>query len=87
VKTFVLLILLLAVVAFYFGYGPYDLVRAFQPARPASIKRVHRAAPEPTSEQPRTKNTSVVVATSPEGSLENRWSPYPSALPTATVKH
>jgi hypothetical protein len=88
-KTLVLLVLLGAAVAMYYGYGPSDLVALFQPRPATVVKHSHATAPEPTSDAPTPVivHTTTVVASAPDGSLASRWSPYPSASPTATVKH
>jgi hypothetical protein len=85
-KPIILVILVAFTIAFYFGYGPSDLILLFQPKPSVVAKPARQPAPEPASATPQTPNTTIIVASGSDGSLEHRWSPYPSASPTATVK-
>jgi hypothetical protein len=81
VKTVLLLVLLAALVAFYFGYEPSDLLPSFNsgPAAPPKARHTSNRPAEPaapTSEPPR--NTAIVIAGAPDGSADRRWSPYPN---------
>ena len=80
-KTLVLLILLIAAVALYYGYEPYDLVLHFKPTTSAPIKHMRVPTEQPTEQLPERRNTSIVIAPAPDGSLEHRW---PKAAPTST---
>ncbi len=80
-KTIILLVLLTAAAALYFGYEPYDLVEAFKPA-PAELAKHARVKREPVPEPtPERRDTTIVAAPAPDGSLQSRW---PKGLSTPT---
>jgi hypothetical protein len=74
-KMLALLLFVGVAVAYYFGYGPDDLVPSFQTSAPPP--KVRHSAPAP-AEQTQTaapvRNNSN-VATADDGSMEHRWKP------------
>jgi hypothetical protein len=84
-KTIVLLVLLTFAVALYFGYGPYDLVTMFQP-KPAAAVVKHNPDQRGVAEPPLRSVGTPVVAQAPDGSLDARWTPYPSISPAQGSK-
>ena len=83
-KTLVPILLVAFAAAYYFGYEPSDFIPSFQPTPPPKVRhgagppaeQTQNAAPAPA------RSGSIVVANGPDGSLENRWTPYPSSSPT-----
>lgn len=81
----VLAVLLIAVaVAYYFGYDVTDFIPSLPTSNtpqpkvrhaPAPAEQTQNAAPAPSS------GGSSVIANSSDGSLANRWQPYPSPSP------
>jgi cell division protein FtsN len=81
----ILAVLLIAVaIAYYFGYDVTDFIPSFSgnsrptpKARraPAPAEQAQNAAPVQSS------STSAVTTNSSDGSLADRWSPYPSPSP------
>jgi hypothetical protein len=80
-KSIILLVLLIAAVALYFGYEPYDLVLLVKPTTSAPVKHAHVATEQVTEQASGLRNTTIVVASAPDGSLERRW---PKSVPTPT---
>lgn len=83
----VLAVLLIAVgVAYYFGYDVSDFIPSFG-ASSTPPPKVRRAAPPAPTEQTQnaspvqSRGGSTVIANASDGSLSNRWSPYPSPSP------
>jgi hypothetical protein len=80
-KPIILLILLAAAVAFYFGYEPYDLVVMFKPTTTEPVKHARVKTAEATEQAPERGNTTIVDAPAPDGSLQQRW---PKTVSTPT---
>lgn len=80
-KKLVPLLLVALAVAYYFGYEPSDFIPSFSNNTPPP--KVRRAAPPAEQTQNaapvRVSGGNVVVAQAPDGSLEHRWTPYPSS--------
>ena len=77
-KKLAVLLLIAVAVAYYFGYEPSDLI----PSVPVNNTRVrHTAAPAEQNTRPAPTSPSLVAVNAPDGSLANRWTPYPSASP------
>jgi len=76
----VALFLLFAVaVAYYFGYEPSDLMPS-GPTPPPKVRHAP-AAPEQTPGAAPQRSSGSLVADTQDGSLANRWKPYPSVSP------
>jgi nitrate/TMAO reductase-like tetraheme cytochrome c subunit len=81
-KGIILFVLLTVTVALYLGYGPYDLVLLVKPTTSApAVKHAHVATEQATGQTPVPRNTSVIVAEAPDGSLDHRW---PKTVATST---
>jgi hypothetical protein len=82
-KKLVLLLVFAVAVAYYFGYEPYDLIPSWPTSStPAPRVRHAAAAPEQTpAAAPQQTSGNSVVVNGPDGSLANRWKPYPTTSP------
>jgi hypothetical protein len=82
-KKVALFLLFAVAVAYYFGYEPSDLI----PSLPTTNSRPPRVRPAPATQEPtpaaapQRSSGALVAAGAPDGSLANRWEPYPSASP------
>jgi hypothetical protein len=80
-KKTALFLLCAVAVAYYFGYEPSDLI----PSGPTPPSKARRApvAPEQTPAAPPQRSSGSLVASTEiqDGSLANRWKPYPTASP------
>ena len=76
-KMLAMLLFVGVAVAYYFGYGPDDLIPSFQTTTPPPKVR-HSAPAAAPAEQTQTaapvRNNSS-VATADDGSMEHRWKP------------
>jgi hypothetical protein len=81
-KGIILFVLVTVTVALYLGYGPYDLVLLVKPTTSSpAVKHAHLATEQATEQTPAPRNTSIIVAEAPDGSLEHRW---PKTVATST---
>jgi len=78
-KMLAMLLLVGVAVAYYFGYGPDDLIPSFQTNTPPP--KVRHSAPAPAPAPAEQTHTAAPVrnnsnhATADEGALEHRWKP------------
>ncbi|HWY50750.1 MAG TPA: hypothetical protein VNW72_04640 [Chthoniobacterales bacterium] len=80
-KKLALFLLFALAVAYYFGYEPSDLIPS-GPTPPPKVRRAPAASPEQTPGTRPQPSIGALVASQPDdGSLANRWKPYPSASP------
>ncbi|HEV3392362.1 MAG TPA: hypothetical protein VG103_02525 [Chthoniobacterales bacterium] len=79
----ILAMLLIAVaIAYYFGYDVTDFIPSFSGnSRPTPKARRAPAPAEQTQNTAPPVQSSTVTANSSQGSLADRWSPYPSPSP------
>jgi hypothetical protein len=85
-KTVVMLVLLAAACALYFGYEPYDLIPSWPKSNtpPPKVRRAPAVAEQAPATAPQRSGGSSVIAEAPDGSLEHRWKPYPTPSPSPT---
>jgi hypothetical protein len=75
-----LLVLGAVAVAYYFGYEPSDLIPS-GPTPPPKVRRAPAAPEQTPGAAPQRSSGNTTAAETQDGSLANRWKPYPSPSP------
>src|ERR1700682_6124612 len=79
-KKLALFLLFAVAVAYYFGYEPSDLIPS-GPTPPPKVRHAPAAPEQQPGAAPQRSGGALVAADAQDGSLVNRWKPYPSASP------
>jgi hypothetical protein len=81
-RNVLLLILAVAALGWYFDFSPTDLLPTPRNTSPERVKHAPAAAPEQTpGAAPQQSSGNATAAETQDGSLANRWKPYPTASP------
>jgi hypothetical protein len=82
-KKVALVVLGVVAVAYYFGYDVTDLIPSLPTTntRPQRVRPASAAAEQTPGATPQRSSGNTTAAETQDGSLTNRWKPYPSASP------